>query len=176
MTVARTLIRAFALSGQPSPARVLQRVNRSLLFDSPDGLYVTAIYTILHLEEGRIEFANAGHNWPLILRANGDVETLSSSGTALGILSQIRLENQTALLLPGDFLLLYTDGLTEMFSEEGEVFGETRFIHTVRNAPRFSAEALVEHIKAAIEGFRGSAPPSDDSTLLVIHRKGNSGV
>lgn len=176
MTVARTLIRAFALSGQPSPARVLQKVNRSLLFDSPDGLYVTAIYTILHLEEGRIEFANAGHNWPLILRANGDVETLSSSGTALGILSQIRLENQTALLLPGDFLLLYTDGLTEMFSEEGEVFGETRFIHTVRNAPRFSAEALVEYIKATIEDFRGSAPPSDDSTLLVIHRKGGSGV
>lgn len=171
MTVARTLIRAFALSGQPSPARVLQRVNRSLFFDSPDGLYVTAIYAILHLEDGRVEFANAGHNWPLIIRANGDVEALASSGTALGILSQIRLENQTAFLLPGDFLLLYTDGITEMFSEKGEVYGETRFIYTVKNAPRSSAEALIEHINTAIEDFRGSVPPSDDSTLLVIHRK-----
>ncbi|WP_299028377.1 GAF domain-containing protein [uncultured Thermanaerothrix sp.] len=174
MTVSRTLIRAFGISGQPSPARILQRANRSLVFDSPDGLFVTAIYAILHLDDGRILYANAGHNWPLIFRADGKIEALPSKGMALGIVPQIRLQDQTTYLAPGDFLLLYTDGLTEMFSETGDTFGEENLIRVIKEAPHTSATALAEYIKAALDEFRGLASASDDLTLLVLYRKRES--
>jgi len=174
MTVARTLIRAFGTGERPSPARVLERVNRTLVFDSPDGLFVTALYAILSLESGDLIYANAGHNLPLVLHANGHIDALHSTGMALGVMSRARIQEKRFSLVPGDYLLFYTDGLTEMLSSQGEIFGEERLIQMLKGAPRETTESLMAHIISTLNGFRQNTPPSDDLTLLLVHFRGHA--
>ena len=172
MTVARTLIRAF-VHQIPSPARLLERVNRLLVVDSRDGLYVTAVYAVLNLKDGTLNYANAGHNLPVLIHSpTRRVESLPKGGMALGIQASHRLEEHTLEICPGDQLILYTDGVTESFSPEGKIFGETNLIKALSAAPEFTAEKMIQHLNRVLGDFRQGTSPSDDLTLVVIHRLG----
>lgn len=171
MTVTRTLIRAFVWDID-SPAKVLERVNRLLVVDSQDGMYVTAVYAVLNLVDGTLTYANAGHNLPLLIHAeNRSVEPLPKGGMALGVVAKSKLQDHTLEVCPGDQLVLYTDGVSECFSPEGEIFGEKHLTEAVASAPIDNASGVIEHINQVLTDFRQGAPLSDDITLVVIHRK-----
>ncbi len=170
MTVTRTLIRAFVREID-SPARVLERVNRLLVVDSQDGMFVTAVYAVLNLTEGTLTYANAGHNLPLLIHAETrEVETLPKGGMALGIISRSKLQDHILEVSPGDQLVFYTDGVSESFSPDGEIFGETHLKQALATAPFDSASGVISHLNQVLVEFRHGSPLTDDLTLVVIHR------
>ncbi len=170
MTVARTLIRAFVRQ-IASPAKVLERVNRLLVVDSQDGLFVTAVYAVLNLREGTLTYANAGHNLPLIVHKDTRrIEPLPKGGMALGVMANSKILEHTYEICPGDQLILYTDGVSESYSATGEIFGEKRLTQALANAPQGSAQDTIQHLNQVIRDFRQGAPASDDLTLVVINR------
>jgi serine phosphatase RsbU (regulator of sigma subunit) len=171
MTVARTLIRASAQEDD-SPAQILMRVNDLLLGDTQTGMFVTAIYAELSLDTGDIVYVNAGHNLPVLRRADGHVEQLEKGGVALGAWEDITLVNRKITLNNGDCLIFYTDGVTEAFSDEDEPFGEKRLLEVVGSSKEESASSILDTIDDALQTFIGSNPPSDDVTMLAVLRSG----
>jgi sigma-B regulation protein RsbU (phosphoserine phosphatase) len=170
MALTRALVRASALEDE-SPAAVLARVNALLLPDSQQGMFVTAVYAILSLETGQLIYSVAGHNLPLLWRSRTrELEQLDRGGMALGVLEEVNLEDRMVSLEPGDHLVFYTDGITEAFSEEGDIYGEERLWMVVQSYGDQSARAMLEAIDNSIAAFVGDGPPSDDITFLVLRR------
>ena len=170
MTVARTLIRAFVREIS-SPARVLERVNRLLVGDSQDGLFVTAVYAVLNLQQGTLTYANAGHNLPFILHTvSRQIEPLLKGGMALGVRANSKIQEHTLEICPGDQLILYTDGVSESMTASGEIFGEKRLIEALEQAPLGGARPLIQHITSILKDFRQGAVASDDLTMVVMER------
>jgi serine phosphatase RsbU (regulator of sigma subunit)/putative methionine-R-sulfoxide reductase with GAF domain len=181
MILVRTLLRATVLQ-TGSPATVLEQVNDLLVPDAPKGMFVTLVYAVLSLDSGELEVANAGHNLPLILRVkDGEVERISHGGMALGVQAGNSIEARKILLEQGDFLILYTDGITEAFSPQGEIYGEGRLRQMVESLFEGGGEdgkvppgarAMLEVIDASVTDFIGGTMPSDDLTLMVLKRLG----
>ncbi len=170
MTVARTLIRAYA-RGAHSPAAVLEKVNAPMVRDTPNSMFVTAVFAMLWPGTGELVFASAGHNRPLIVRAcSGVVETLPLGGMALGVYENMNLEDHRLTLDPTDVLLFYTDGVTESFSPTGEAFGEERLKTLLAENCGMPLNELVEKLENSLVEWREDAMPSDDTTLLVLRR------
>jgi GAF domain-containing protein len=173
MTVTRTLIRAMA-QYITSPAEVLDRVNELLFEESQNGMFVTAIYALLDPRSGILEYANAGHNLPLLFRGKTrKIEKLAKGGIALGVVDREKYICHRMEIEERDTLLLYTDGVTEAFSSSGEQFSETRLIEALQNNMYGSASELLESLEDLINIFRKGEPPSDDLTMLAIHRLSN---
>lgn len=171
MTVSRTLIRAMALQNE-SPARTLEKVNHILQLDSSDGFFVTVFYAILDLSNGKVTYCVAGHNPPYILRrAQARVQPLSKGGIALGMMDPISLKDQELVLEPGDGLVLFTDGITETFSPDGDEFGENRLQARLESLLGETARGIIDGIRLSLDSFRADAELDDDYTLLVIRRK-----
>jgi serine phosphatase RsbU (regulator of sigma subunit) len=178
MTLVRTLVRA-TVQEFDSPAAVLKRVNDVLVPDARGGMFVTLFYAVVDLESGRVTYANAGHNPPLVANSSGSqITRLPKTGMALGVLETSQYSQQSTDLQPGDALVLYTDGITEAFSPEGELFGEDRLHQVVAAAMQAAREPdangaareIVSAVEAAVATFLGPAAPGDDLTLLVLQR------
>lgn len=171
MTVTRTLIRAF-IQTTSSPGRLLERVNRLLVVDSQDGLFVTAVYAILNLIDGTLTYSIAGHTLPLQVQASDrNVHRLEKGGMPLGVLSTTHYPDRQIQLDDGDMLIFYTDGITESFSPEGEPFGEDRLIQAITSTSSSNLTTLKEKINQTLREFRQGAPPSDDLTTVLVQRK-----
>jgi len=173
MTLMRTLVRATAQE-VVSPAAVLERVNNLLVPDARNGMFVTAVYAVLSADCRELTYANAGHNRPLIIRAGGKItaaiETLSVGSMALGIETDIRIREASTSLAPGDVLVFYTDGVTESFAPDGEMFGESSLLEVLRLADISSARTVLDAIEQAVNLFTGEEFPSDDLTLVGVKR------
>jgi serine phosphatase RsbU (regulator of sigma subunit) len=170
MALTRTLVRAAAFEA-PTPADALQRVNELLIPDTRQGMFVTAVYAVLDQETGDFTYANAGHNPPFWIRFDGQIEKLTRTGIALGVLDANPISQRKIRINPGESVLLYTDGVTEAFSPDGGLFGESRLIEIIRSNGSNTAESLLDAVDAGLDGFIGPLPLSDDLTLLVIKRK-----
>jgi serine phosphatase RsbU (regulator of sigma subunit) len=171
MALTRTLMRAAALE-ETSPAAAVARANDLLVPDAQSGMFVTAIYAVLSLETGELTYANAGHNLPLLFRpGTGELERLRKGGMALGVLAGVRPEEHVVTLEPGDCLVFYTDGITEAFSPQGDMYGEERLRMTIQAVGGNSAQAMLDAIDDSVIAFIGDATPSDDRTLVVLRRK-----
>lgn len=168
MALTRTLMRA-AVGETVSPADALRRVNRLLYPDAQQGMFVTAVYGVLDNETGIFTYANAGHNPPLWLHG-GKIGRLTRTGMALGVLEDSEMTQDDIALRPGDTLLLYTDGVTEAFSPDGQLFGEPRLLEIVKAAARETSSAMLDGIESAVEAFMESTVPADDLTLIALKR------
>ena len=109
-----------------SPAEVLRNVNYLLYKSSDQSDFVTAFLGILDIRHRRLTYTNAGHNYPLLFREEGDPVELVEGGTVLGLMKEAPYEERSVVLTPGDVLVVYTDGITEAFAADGEQFGEER--------------------------------------------------
>ena len=167
MAVARTNLNALAATAS-GPADCLQRTNDVLLTQNPMDLFVTVFYAVFDPAPGALTYSNGGHNPPLIRRANGTVEMLTAAaGLVLGMFPAT-YEQDSAQLQPGDTLVLYTDGVTEAFNVDAQMYEEARLVERVRADGGGSAKTLVASIFDGVIGFSGAAPQSDDITVAVL--------
>ena len=171
MTVTRTLIRATAQTAT-TPAAILERVNALLEMESRNGMFVTAFMAILDPVTGVFTYANAGHNLPIWLKpSSNESDRLEMDGIALAVTSEARYINKKIALEKDDYLLLYTDGVTEASTADDELFTEPRLFELIKNAKISTSSELLTTIENAIQEFRAGEPPSDDLTMICIHRK-----
>lgn len=174
MTVTRTLIRS-AAQEIISPALILEKVNSLLEMESRNGMFVTAFLAFLDLATGELTYANAGHNLPIWKRKkHNKCKRLEMDGIALGVTSDAVYANKIIHLNPGDFLLLYTDGVTEAMSDNEKFFSEPRLFDLLEGSRVDTSNELLTSIEKAIEEFRNGEPPSDDLTMISINRLSES--
>ena len=151
---------------------VMRKVN-SLLHESTDrDRFVTAFYGVLDHRNNVLIFSNAGHNPPILRRADGRYEYLEEGGVAFGVLPDARYEERPVALRGGDLLVLYTDGVTESESPSGEQFGTRRLEHLMAALAAKSASEVVEGIIAEVRRWAGERGLSDDVTLIVLKALG----
>lgn len=147
-------------------------LDKSLYRDSTEDKFVTALIALLNPSTGEIEYLSAGHNPGYILRTSGDIQEMVVGGPPLGILNMdLHFESNHLKLEKGDRLLLYTDGVTEAHNGNNELF-ETAFPlpeYMMRHKPHHSG-AFIDELIRDIKKFSGSAPQSDDITVLYLHR------
>ena len=149
---------------------VMRKVNQLLHESTERDRFVTAFYGVLDWRNSMIIFSNAGHNPPMVLRADGTGEELSEGGVALGVLEDATYEERPVALHAGDVVVMYTDGISEAEDEHGEQFGPERIEKVVRANAGHTARELTQDIVAAVLDWAGEKGPVDDLTLIVLRK------
>ncbi|MCK5115877.1 MAG: SpoIIE family protein phosphatase [Candidatus Aegiribacteria sp.] len=149
-------------------AESAEKIN-SLIFDNtPPELFITFFMASLDPAAGRINFVNAGHNPPLLMRSDGSVERLSEGGLLFGVVRNAEYTEGIIDFRIGDTLLMYTDGVCEAMNAEEEEYGEDRIISIVSENRGVNPGKLLRLIEKSVEEFHGSSKFSDDFTLLAV--------
>jgi phosphoserine phosphatase RsbU/P len=169
MALSRSILRA-TLS-QAGPVDGIIQANRLICADAVDGMFVTLFYGLLDPATGVLTYVNAGHDPPLLYDAAADQwQTLSLTGPVLGVDEAMAYEQRTIRLNPGDFLLLYTDGVTDATNSQRQEFGRARLHQVVTAERRASALSLMSALEQALFDFVGGSEPFDDVTILLVKR------
>lgn len=153
-----------------SSTELMARVNRYVVANSPSNRFVTLFSAELDPARHHLEYVNAGHNPPLLVRAGGEVEELKEGGLPVGVRQAVSYRRGEVALEPGDVLLIYSDGITEATDREGREFTAARLVEVVRRFPGALASELQELIDQELGEFMGTAPRLDDMTLIVVRR------
>jgi sigma-B regulation protein RsbU (phosphoserine phosphatase) len=147
------------------------RVNDLMTQNTTQGRFITFFWGILEPGEGTFTYVNAGHNPPILCRADGRTERLDAGGLILGVMPTLRPYDQGSVTLgPGDTLCLFTDGVSEAMSPSGTEFGEERIETALRESRTTPLETLRRSIVDAVTGWSGAGVQSDDITLLLLRR------
>ena len=170
MAMTRSLIRMSA-GNYSSPAAVLNDVNQQLIAHSSSDMFVTAFYAVLDGELSEFTYANAGHNPPLVRRAEGGIKQLTRTGMALGLMESAILTDASLRLASGDLLVIYTDGVTEAFGSQNEQYGLQRLMEAVTSAPPSDAPLQLAHLTTHLSAFIKDMPPFDDITFFLMNKE-----
>lgn len=194
MALARTLLHAYSLDARPrylsdalesdhirhlmqsgslgalAALGAVAQANEYLVAHHADlSMFLTLFYGIYDPENHRFTYVNAGHNPPLVYNAGRDtVDWLKPTDMSVGLLPGRPFDAQARPLTPGDTVVIYSDGITEAFNGERQMFGTQRLVETVRANAELSAPALHTAIIDGVAAFTGDEPQSDDLTLLVL--------
>ena len=152
---------------------VFSRVNKYLCERSGDDRYATVFYGVLD-EAGRFEYVNAGHVPPLILRRSGQIEGLASGNLPVGMFDEAEFSSASVNLQEGDFLIIYTDGVSEAANIHSELFEEHRLRTVLDQFEGHEVEDIAEAIRQGVKAFTAGAPQSDDITILAVQYKGEA--
>ena len=175
MMTAKTILKDLAESGMPVND-IFTKANEKLCENNESGMFVTAWMGILDLPTGNVQFANAGHNPPLLKRADGSFEYLKTrAGFVLAGMEGVRYRVGEITLNPGDRLFLYTDGVPEATNTENKLYGEDRLLAFMNQNAAQEATELLPALKANIDEFVGEAPQFDDITMLMFDYKPKKG-
>jgi serine phosphatase RsbU (regulator of sigma subunit) len=169
MSATCALLGGVATASGASPGKVLERVNEAVLTRIPPNMFVTCFYAILEPENGRLTYANAGHDLPYLRRRGGECEELRARGMPLGLMPGMSYEQKEIELDAGEVALFYTDGLVEAHDPKGEMFGfpKLRALVAEHAEERSLEEALLEELYSFVgEGWE----QEDDITLLTLRR------
>jgi serine phosphatase RsbU (regulator of sigma subunit) len=171
MALTRSLILAEARR-ERSPAAVLRNVHHLLLALGEANMFVTVFYGVVDGSARQLTYARAGHDRPLLLR-DQRLERLNGTGTVLGFpdLDEVPLSEERLGLLPGDRLVLYTDGLTDALNENGRFFGLDRLLALLQSQAELSAFEMCQAAFDSLAAYQGNAEPFDDMTMLVVEVK-----
>jgi sigma-B regulation protein RsbU (phosphoserine phosphatase) len=170
MAFSRPLLHA-AIDHTTGPAAALERTNRILVDERRSSLFITALVARLDLRTGHLVIANAGHEPPLFVPADGSpVGCLLGSGPLLGAFPALGLQEVGADMAPGDLVLLYTDGVTDARSPAGDRFDEWRLFEAVDTVRGGTAREVVDAVSGAVDRFQGPDEPADDITIVAIRR------
>lgn len=161
----RTLICAGFRGGE-----LIAKLNAHLLANIPSNRLITLFYAEADPAAGSLQYVNAGHNAPLLLRAAGSVDRLPATAVALGVMPDAEFSPSDACLSRGDRLFLYTDGVTEAFNAEDEEYGEERLEAFLTSHREAAPVNLVDAVVKDVLAFGGTVPPHDDMTLMVVVR------
>jgi sigma-B regulation protein RsbU (phosphoserine phosphatase) len=163
--------RVQVLADEPSDlAAVINRLNKITCQNCPSNRFITFFFCVLDPTTGELAYCNAGHNPPVIMRANGTAEYLDGGGPVLGILSIARYSEYRAKLECGDVLAIYSDGVTEASNAKEEEFGDACFTEVLKSNREKSAAEIVAAVNLELTNFTAGSPPADDITLIVARR------
>jgi phosphoserine phosphatase RsbU/P len=170
MAVSRTLLKATA-QHRASPGECVTFVNATLADQNVSDMFVTLFYGVLNTHTGDVEFANAGHNPPYLLSADGGFRALrDKSGPMAGVFEGMDYRTRTCRIEPGEGILLYTDGVTEAINKAGAFFEEQGLKQFVKEHASQPPERLVTSLQAVVQEFSKGMPQADDITVLALRR------
>jgi phosphoserine phosphatase RsbU/P len=171
MATLQASLRTIAEEGA-SLADLIVRLNRYACAHSLGGLRFTTI-VVGEYDPGsrRLAYVNAGHNAPILRRANGLIETLEVGGVPLGIESSAVYETSALDLQSGDALIFFTDGVVEAFDESGQEFGNARWQAAIRSLPKTTAQESLQYLMNLVDIFVGATRQSDDITCMIFRCK-----
>ena len=149
-----------------TPRQTIARVNLALYRRGIESRFVTLMYGTLE-PDGRLTYCNAGHNPPLVIGKSG-VRKLETGGPIVGLFEDATFEEETVSLSPGDWLVVFSDGVSEALSADGEEFGEERIVATAQRNLNLAPPEFLQSIFADVRAFTKGAPQSDDITALVL--------
>ncbi len=181
MALSLTLLRTYAVESAIRYARsyptrigaVLETVNERLIQDTNGETFVTLFYGVLDLRSGKLWYANAGHNPPIVIRRDRRRRPLllKRTGMVLGMFEYQRWRRRSLTLEEGDLLVAYSDGLTEAMNAQHEQWGEQRLIKATRQHRETPLEELQGQLLAQVYDFMEGAPQHDDITLMLVRRE-----
>lgn len=172
MVIAKTLIKNQAANTK-SPSEILEIVNNQLCENNASEMFVTCWLGILDIPTGHVDAVNAGHEYPSIMRANGDFELLQDKhGVVLAAMEDMGYKEYGFDLNPGDRLFVYTDGVPEATDAHEELFGTDRMLVALNKHKSENPEQLLISVKEEIDTFVGEAPQFDDITMLTLTYNG----
>ncbi len=163
----QAMIRSEVNNGIPI-STMLKNINQQLATSTSPEKYVTLFYGELNPETGELIYSNAGHNYPVLVRSGNRIELLEKGGTVIGALPMLEYSSSVIKLEPGDFLFLFTDGLSEAMNHEEQEYGEERIKVKIREHFDSDAESLVNEIVKDVKAFDPTDPPRDDTTIIAI--------
>ena len=168
MTMVKGILHSIAAKGN-SPQDVLSELNTVLSEIAPPEIFVTMAFLIFDGKNRRLHYANAGHN-PLVhfQVADSSTDYIKFYSPSLNISPMATFTVMEIPLNAGDFIFVYTDGVTESFNEDGEMFSEASLLAEVKNGASGSSAALLQHIRNALQTFCGKAPQHDDIAMIAI--------
>jgi len=175
MTAFRTLLLTRARGGL-TPSALLETMNREIPGFTRRRDFITVFFGILDPGQHTIVYANAGHNPPLVVRAGGLIEPLPLVGPGLNIVPSPVYETSRISLGEGDHVVMYTDGVVEVFNGEGVEFGHERLEETLRGTGELEAGQILERIIRRTAEFAGMTTTGDDSTIVVVKRSSSHPV
>lgn len=173
MALSSTLIRTYATRYPTLPGVAMSSVSERILNDTRGSMFVTAFYAVLEPLTGRLIYANGGHPPGYIIspgKNKDPIQRLRPTGMALGVSEGAQWKQKIERLMPGDFLILYTDGITEAQNQRGQFFGEDQLLDVVLENMNAGAGQILESLLAEVHRFVGSEPRQDDIALVVIRR------
>ncbi len=151
-------------------AQVMTKLNRITSANCPSNRFISLFFCILDGDTGELTFCNAGHNPPLVIRANGEWEQLKGGGPVIGILPSIEYQEYRLHMEAGDTLAIYSDGVTEAEDPDSEEFEVERLVEAIAKSRHLSASQIVADVNKAVADFTRGAPQSDDITLIIARR------
>jgi sigma-B regulation protein RsbU (phosphoserine phosphatase) len=156
-----------ALAGEMLPTGELcGRINRIITGNLGSGKFITFFYGVLDGERRRFSYTNAGHCQPILVRQNGECVRMNHGGVVLGVFPDWSYQEEYVDLAPGDRLVLFTDGITEIENADGAEFGEERLMQLLQTHRELPAEATQQRVMAAIAEYSGGNF-QDDATMIV---------
>ena len=171
LAVSRTLIRATGIRGAGA-AECMTYSNNLLAKEAVNSMFVTVFYGIYNIQTGEVTYANAGHNPPYLMKANGTIEQLPlSKDIVAGAIDEYEFSDEKLQLEHGDTLLLYTDGVTEATDKDYAEYGEGRLETLLKQQTKADCQQIIDKVKEDVKAFVGDAEQSDDITLLALKRK-----
>ena len=170
MASVQASLRAFFRHGRSGIASAAEELNHHLHRNTEDNRYMTAILARLEPSTGRLDYLNAGHVQPVLVRADGSVERLDRGSTVLGLFPDIDTEVGACELAPGDLVALFTDGLSEAEDPAGGLFDDARIVDALIAARSLSARDICGDLLSRARAFSGPNPLRDDLTLVVLKR------
>ena len=172
MMIAKILVQNYAMTGR-SPAEVLQAVNNQICSNNREEMFVTVWFGILDLNTGIIKAANAGHEYPAMLRAGEQFELVKDKhGFVIGGMEGVRYREYELTLTPGSKLFLYTDGVAEATNAQNEMFGTDRMLAALNTESGAAPEKILKNVRAAVDDFVQDAEQFDDLTMLCVEYRG----
>lgn len=172
MVIAKTLIKNHALNKE-APSQIFTSVNNQLCENNEVGMFVTGWLGIMDIFTGHMDYVNAGHNYPLVMRKDGSVEWIKSRpGFVLAGMEGVRYRQNELQLEEGDMIYLYTDGVTEALDISQELFGDDRLekVLSTEEAKEMKPEMLLRKVAEELKLFAGEAEQADDITMLALYR------
>jgi serine phosphatase RsbU (regulator of sigma subunit) len=154
-------------AGSDSPSRTIAKVNLALYRRGIESRFVTLMYGSL-MADGKLLYCNAGHNPPLVIGSDGAFRRLECGGPIVGLFESASYEEETVTLTPGDWLIVFSDGVSEALSASGEEYGESRIVSVVQRNQGLEPQKLLETIFADVRAFARGAAQNDDITAMVL--------
>ena len=168
MMMSKILVNNYAMMGE-SPAKVLEQVNAQICKNNEEEMFVTVWFGVLEISTGKITAANAGHEYPIVKKADSSFELFKDKhGFVIGGMEGMRYKDYEFTLEKGGSLFLYTDGVAEATNAGNELFGTDRMLEALNTEPEAAPEKLLSNMQKAVDDFVGDAPQFDDLTMLSV--------